>query len=171
MGANRLQPYCVPEGIITYPPHQSGADRICHNIARDRSNVFISTQRVIMISSLPYSTCADKDAIYMSGARGFQTSYNRGKIGDSTNLDQPMHVIRHEYPRQHAGVNEYTVILKTACRGASGRVVHKYWFPGICGGSDVVNLSRQGCPAVAQGPMPRFVCWLFHIRITKGIFL
>ena len=97
------------------------------------------------------------EAMDLTAAGRFEPVDHPAQVALLPHLHQPVDMIRHQHPGQHAGLTEQGTVLETPAGGAGGPEIEEDRLPLPGGGGHQVHLVRQGHPAPAQGSLPRFV--------------
>ena len=150
-------PNRIPVRIRPHPLHQPGPKRIGQHIPGDPAHILLGAQGMIVKPLLPqWATCAH-EAMDLTAAGRFEPVDHPAQVALLAHLHQPVDMIRHQHPSQHAGLTEQGTVLETPAGGAGGPEIEEDRLPLPGGGGHQVDLVRQGHPAPAQGSLPRFV--------------
>lgn len=102
--ARQLKPHHIPKWIVTHPADQSSPQGISHNVTSRSHQCFFASNSTVMKTWHPEPPTGRTNLASHTATCRLQTIDQTGQVIRLTKLDQPVRVIRHQHPCQHAAV-------------------------------------------------------------------
>lgn len=151
--ARHLKPHHIPKWIVTHPVDQPSPQGISHNVTSRSHQCFFASNSTVMKTWHPEPPTGRTNLASHTATCRLQTIDQARQVIRLTKLDQPVRMIRHQHPCQHAAIPQQKAIIETARRSTCHRKLakHRATITGYAGKQ--ISHARAGYTAFAQGPI------------------
>lgn len=134
--------------VVPIPPAPIG-----YHITGHAPQVFFPPQTVVVVCWLPDGPLSLQNPIDITCAGRFETIHHQAQGVIFAQLDEPMGVIRHEHPGQHAGIAQQGALFETTGGRTARLEISEKTLPANRGAGHQIDMVGERCPAPPQGPM------------------